>query len=103
MQGALLVCGLVAFLAVFFGLPETSHPKTRGIDKLHEVKHPEGNESKLSLRKLVWVNPLASLWLLRSPNLLAVVSGVKLIYEAWLMRGFGVESSWDDCVIGKLQ
>lgn len=76
MQGALLACGAVAFLAVFFGLPETSHPKALGIDKLREAKHLEGRERKLSWRDL-WVNPLACLWLLRSPNLMAVVRGMQ--------------------------
>ena len=77
MQFALLVCGLLAFLAIFFFLPETSHPLTRGIDKARMMEESsldrEGSQGRKKW-KWVWVNPLASLWLLRSPNLLAVVS-----------------------------
>lgn len=65
MQYSLGLCGLIAFLAVAAFLPETCHLGTRGIDKLG---------STASSRKLFWINPFASLGLLRSPNLLAVVS-----------------------------
>jgi hypothetical protein len=87
MQYALLACGLVAFLAVLFFLPETSHPKTRGIDKAR-MEAASGAERKAWRR--VWVNPLASLWLLRSPNLLAVVSASHLAnyFEADVIIGF---------------
>ncbi|KAH7924084.1 MFS general substrate transporter [Leucogyrophana mollusca] len=54
--------GGLEFLLVYLLLPETSHPGTRGIEKL-----PESRRSRF-----VWINPLGSLWLLRSPNLLAV-------------------------------
>jgi hypothetical protein len=77
MQFALLACGILSFLAVLFFLPETSHPQTRGIDKARMIEESssggEGGRGR-SGWKWVWVNPLASLWLLRSPNLLAVVS-----------------------------
>lgn len=46
-------------------LPETSHPGTRGLDKL-----------KPTDRKWVWMNPFASLGILRSPNLALVVSPI---------------------------
>lgn len=71
MQYALGICGMIAFAAVAAFLPETAHPMTRGIDKLPlpQVFSGLGQQH----RKFVWVNPLASLWLLRSPNLLAVV------------------------------
>lgn len=80
MQCALLASGVIAFLAVFFGLPETSHPKSRGIDRLYDAQHPEWRKSRLSLMNFTWVNPLASLSLLRSPNLMAVVCGMKFVY-----------------------
>ncbi|KZP06003.1 MFS general substrate transporter [Athelia psychrophila] len=62
MQYTLGASGALAFAAVWLFLPETSHPGTRGIDQLRAMRR----------RGLVWVNPLACLWLLRSPNLLAV-------------------------------
>jgi hypothetical protein len=46
-----------------FGLPDTSHPGTRGIDKAFGGKF-----------KWVWLNPFKCLWYMRSPNLLALVS-----------------------------
>ncbi|KZP12960.1 MFS general substrate transporter [Athelia psychrophila] len=61
MQYSLGICGLIAFWAVFFFLPETMHPGTLGVDKA---------SSTGSSRRLFWINPFASLTLLRSPNLL---------------------------------
>lgn len=55
---------MIAFIAVAACLPETCHQGTRGIDKLGGTA---------SSRKFVWINPFASLGLLRSPNLLAMV------------------------------
>jgi hypothetical protein len=81
MQYALLACALVAFLAVLLFLPETSHPQTRGIDKARMMEDSSEGGARQEKRgwKWVWVNPLASLWLLRSPNLLAVVSAFRLL------------------------
>ena len=81
MQYALLVCGLVAFASVYFFLPETSHPQTLGIDKVRmaaaerSAAESGGREQQLGRKTggWVWLNPLASLWLLRSPNILCVV------------------------------
>ncbi|KIJ63399.1 hypothetical protein HYDPIDRAFT_92741 [Hydnomerulius pinastri MD-312] len=61
-QFALGVWGLLQMIMIHFLLPETAHPNTRGVDKLGEG----------SRRMFVWVNPLSSLLLLRSPNILAV-------------------------------
>jgi len=66
MQYVLFSYGLSSFLVVVFFLPETSHPQTRGIDKVR-MASPERKRWVW-----VWVNPLASLWLFRSPNLLAI-------------------------------
>ncbi|KAF5386894.1 hypothetical protein D9615_002116 [Tricholomella constricta] len=52
-------CFLFLCMALFF--PETCHPGTRGVDKI-----PEDSS------KLVFVNPLKPLALLRSPNIAAV-------------------------------
>lgn len=60
-QLALGMMGCLAFIAIFLFFPETSHPGARGVDKL-----PCGD------RRLVFVNPLRPLLLLRSPNILAV-------------------------------
>ncbi|KAI5124183.1 hypothetical protein M0805_000988 [Coniferiporia weirii] len=63
MHCVLFLVGLLAFLLVFFFLPETSHPGSRGVEK--QVAGDAHN-------RLVWLNPFASLWLLRSPNLMAL-------------------------------
>lgn len=75
MQYALGLFGLIAFLAVIVLLPDTTHPGTKGIEKYISVTG--------STRKLFWVNPLSSLELLRSPNLLATVR-LLLIHEGSL-------------------
>ncbi|KAI0933391.1 hypothetical protein AcV5_005547 [Taiwanofungus camphoratus] len=63
MQYVLFLAGSLAFISSMLYLPETSHPGSRGVDKLCE----EGSESQW-----VWLNPFKSVALLRSPNLLAV-------------------------------
>ncbi|KAG2066503.1 MFS general substrate transporter [Suillus decipiens] len=62
--------GLLEMLLVYLSLPETSHPSTLGIDKL----------TRRRLIHITWVNPLGSLWLLRSPNLFAVMFAAALVY-----------------------
>ena len=61
---------LLVFTLMFFLFPETSHPGMRGIDKW---KRDNGDDDSESFG-FVWVNPLSSLLLLRSPNILAIVS-----------------------------
>jgi hypothetical protein len=63
MHLAIAVMGALAFVAIFFCLPETSHPGARGVEKM------EAGSSKI-----VFVNPLRSLLLLKSPLLLLFVS-----------------------------
>ncbi|KAG1848320.1 major facilitator superfamily domain-containing protein [Suillus subalutaceus] len=55
--------GLLQMLLIYFSFPETSHPGTLGIGKL----------TRRRWIHITWVNPLSSLWLLRSPNLFAVM------------------------------
>ena len=71
MQAALGVMGIAIFVAILLFLPETSHPGTRGIDKL-AVKLVESGA--YPSRMLVFVNPFKPLTLMRSPNLMIVVS-----------------------------
>ncbi|KAF8880862.1 major facilitator superfamily domain-containing protein [Infundibulicybe gibba] len=68
MQLALAIAGIVAFVSVFLFFPETSYPGERGIDKVQPVSAPTWWGSW----KPFLVNPLRPLYLLRSPNLLAV-------------------------------
>lgn len=80
MQLALMVAGLVMFSLVFFFLPETSHPGTRGVDKA------EGGRLRW-----VWLNPFGSVALLRSPNVTLVVSLVVSL-KYWTLKlseGYG--------------
>ncbi|KAG1899963.1 major facilitator superfamily domain-containing protein [Suillus fuscotomentosus] len=51
-----------SMLFIYLSFPETSHPGTLGIDKLPSRRRIH----------IKWINPLSSLWLLRSPNLFAV-------------------------------
>lgn len=67
MQIILAVAGAVGFLAIFLLYPETSHPGTRGIDKWRQ-KHGMSAD-KLHI---TFLNPLKTLALLRSPNLLMI-------------------------------
>jgi hypothetical protein len=71
MQYALAIIGAAVFVGILLLLPETMHPHTRGVDKA-----PDGNglQAHGSRPRLILLNPFASLALLRSPNLLLVVS-----------------------------
>ena len=63
MQAGVGVAAVLTYLLMYVGMPDTSHPGTRGIDKEFGGKF-----------KWVWLNPFKCLWYLRSPNLLALVS-----------------------------
>ena len=63
MQAGVGLAALLAYLLMYVGMPDTSHPGTRGVDKEF------GGEFKW-----VWLNPFKCLWYMRSPNLLALVS-----------------------------
>ncbi|KAG1842313.1 major facilitator superfamily domain-containing protein [Suillus tomentosus] len=65
---SLAVWGLLELLLIYILLPETSHPGTLGIDKLKQRRRIH----------IAWVNPLRSLWLLRSPNLFGVMLATSL-------------------------
>jgi len=69
MQLALAVSGLIALACVVAFLPETSHPGSRGVEKL--ACDLIGTHRRW---KLGFINPLGALWLLRSPLLMTVVS-----------------------------
>ena len=68
MQGILGLIGLIAFSTIYFLFPETSQPGARGIDKLKATNEIDSSKS------FIFVNPLQSLWLLRSPVMLSTVS-----------------------------
>jgi predicted MFS family arabinose efflux permease len=65
MQQFLGLVGFLVFFIIIFFLPETFHPNKRGVDNI--------DPSLLPKWRPVLLNPLQPLWLLRSPNLLAVV------------------------------
>ena len=75
MQVALGIVGLLSFLAILLFFPETYHPGKRGVDKLDPSTHPRWRP--------VILNPLQPLWLLRSPNLLAVVRSLFSFSVDW--------------------
>ncbi|KAG1862700.1 major facilitator superfamily domain-containing protein [Suillus subluteus] len=66
---SIAVWGLLELFLVYFSFPETSHPGTLGIDKLKRRRRIH----------ITWVNPLSSLWLLRSPNLFAAMLASTLV------------------------
>lgn len=63
MQAGIGFAALLTYFLLYVGMPETSHPGTRGVDKQF------GGEFKW-----VWLNPFRCLWYMRSPNLFALVS-----------------------------
>jgi predicted MFS family arabinose efflux permease len=70
LQLALGICGAVLFATVLLFLPETSWPRTRGIDKLREA-------DRSVVVRWSWLrNPFAHISIFRSPNVLAVVRAV---------------------------
>ena len=68
MQGILGLLGLIAFITVYFFLPETSQPGARGIDKMRAANEIDSSKS------FIFINPLRSLSLFRSPIMLSIVS-----------------------------
>jgi len=76
MQLALAISGAITLVSVILFLPETSHPGTRGVEKVEEGK-----------TKWVWLNPFKSLALLRSPNVLlvALAGGITLLADYALL------------------
>lgn len=66
MQAGVGFAALLTYLLMYFGMPDTSHPGTRGVDKEFDGEF-----------KWVWLNPLRCLWYMRSPNLLALVSQLR--------------------------
>ena len=65
MQYAILVYALLSLVATYLFQPETSQPGARGVER---IVAPGERVS------WVWLNPLERLTLLRSPNVLLLVS-----------------------------
>lgn len=89
MQFLLFIASALLDLLMLVYLPETSQPRSRGIDKLLESESLlEGEDDADGIRKgkgrrWVWLNPFQSVAMFRSPNLLAVVSeqcGILYLY-----------------------
>ncbi|KAF9046832.1 MFS general substrate transporter [Hymenopellis radicata] len=88
MQFILAGAGFLGFICIFLFFPETSHPGMRGIDKLRGTRQIEdqGGSLKEKHSVWVWVNPLRPLWLLRSPNLLAVtIAGLAVLLTNYVL------------------
>ncbi len=65
MQAIIGIGAAVMLFLVLAILPETSHPGSRGVDKMVEKGGKSG---------WVWLNPFRAIALLRSPNVFLVVS-----------------------------
>ena len=63
MQAGVGCAATLTYFFMYIGMPDTSHPGTRGVDKEFDGEF-----------KWVWLNPFKCLWYMRSPNLLALVS-----------------------------
>jgi len=61
LHSSLGVWGSIEMVLIYLFFPETSHP------------HPGGIRELTAPFNFVWINPFSSLWLLRSPNIMAVV------------------------------
>ncbi|KAJ7601051.1 major facilitator superfamily domain-containing protein [Mycena floridula] len=79
MQLWLGLSGVVALVGMIFFFPETSHPGARGIDKWRE-------QAGGARFKFVFVNPLQTLALLKSPNLMATsISGLCILITDYVL------------------
>lgn len=76
MQWALFLMGLAAYILVLFWFPETLDPEVAR-EKFRAAGGVEG-------RRFVWLNPVKSLALLQSPNILIVVSGAARLFWRFL-------------------
>ncbi|KAF8920192.1 MFS general substrate transporter [Mucidula mucida] len=89
MQFILAGAGFLGFVCIFLFFPETSHPGVRGIEKLRQtrqIEEDQGGSLKENHLGWVWVNPLRPLWLLRSPNLLAVtIAGLAVLLTDYVL------------------
>lgn len=70
LQLGLGLTGLIVFLVAILFFPETYHPGQRGVDKVDPASIPTWRP--------VLLNPFQPLWILRSPNLLAVVGRIPM-------------------------
>lgn len=68
MQFALGMAGLIGFIFMFAFFPETSHPNSRGIDKV--IRNSDGTKISSGFKI---INPFKTLLLLRSPLLIMMV------------------------------
>ncbi|OAX33670.1 MFS general substrate transporter [Rhizopogon vinicolor AM-OR11-026] len=66
---SLATWGLFEMLLIYLSFPETSHPGSMGIEKVTHRRRFH----------FAWVNPLSSLWLLRSPNLFTTMLASSLV------------------------
>ena len=76
MQGSLGVVGFIAYCIMFLFFPETSQPGSRGIDKVRASQGPDAKNKKIGF---IFINPLRLMLLLRSPNLLLIVSARSIV------------------------
>jgi len=79
MQAGVGFAAVLTSFLMYLGMPDTSHPGTRGVDKEF------GGEFKW-----VWLNPFNCLWYMRSPNLLALVSQLFLGLQTVICEVIGV-------------
>ncbi|KAJ7908793.1 MFS general substrate transporter [Mycena leptocephala] len=93
---ALAVFGGVLWFLMLLYLPETSHPGATGLEKLAKAERNSTRDSQQTDAsdeherpsfRWVWLNPLSSLWVLRSPNLALVTFSAAAV----LVTEFGLQ------------
>jgi hypothetical protein len=65
--------GLIISAIIYFFFPETIQPGATGIDKMKAANEID------SPTPFIFINPLTSLWLLRSPSLLLTVRFLRYV------------------------
>ncbi|KAF7321557.1 MFS general substrate transporter [Mycena kentingensis (nom. inval.)] len=84
-QLGIFVFGLLVLMGVVTLLPETSHPGSRGIDKLLKAEEDSEDDrvrneisAPQSKWRWVWLNPFSCIYLCRAPNILFVTMAASI-------------------------
>ena len=87
MQLYLAAAGVFQLCWMYSYFPETAQPGTRGIDKLQGIDNPKHHP------RVIFINPLRPLALLRCPNLLFIVSLLLLDVSLQAPKNFFQDSN----------
>jgi hypothetical protein len=74
-------------ILIYLSFPETSHPGSLGIEKVVRRRRFH----------IAWVNPLSSLWLVRSPNVFATVGAFDILCTGFKLIDYAVDGCFESC------